>query len=172
MNKQRDRLTSWKASWSEECDENGDRIGSWCSAHKTDQYKAVCVVCTKEILVKTSGISCLKSHSLSSQHQSLMKAKKNVTPLTSVFVKTVPSATSTPANADKALMAEIRYALHIVEQNQSFLSAHHCVELFRTMFSDSQLPQLMSLKEGKLAYVITDGIYPYVNKLLSEELCN
>lgn len=70
----------------------------------------------------------------------------------------------------KTVKAEVIWCLHIVEQNYSFLSTNHAVDMFQAMFPDSTIPRSMKLKESKMSYLLTDGMHPHVMEILKEEL--
>jgi hypothetical protein len=68
--------------------------------------------------------------------------------------------------------AEIILALHTIEQNHSFTSVNHVVEMLGKIFPDSSIPSKMNMKESKLSYVIVDGIFSFIQNLLKGDLAD
>ena len=86
-------------------------------------------------------------------------------PLQTEIQNSCLSASYSQKAVDKAA---IKYILHVVNQNQSLNSTDEVRELFKEMFTDSQIAQNLQIGKTKTKYVIDYGIYPYVLSLLNE----
>lgn len=174
------RATVWHSTWREQKDELGDLISVWCDDPKlgVTGNHVLCKVCKKMINFGSHGIAALAKHSGTALHTQNMAAVRKTPSLHSFFRKAITDADQQVVTAGtsivgrKSLIAEIRWAMHIVEQNYSFMSNDHVVSTFEKMFSDSSIPSTMSMKRMKLTYLVTDALYPYVSLILKEELAN
>lgn len=156
--------TKWNEHWLSEVDNNEALISTWCK--KESDCEASCRLDNKKINFSNNGLKALKSHSSSLTHKNAAKVISSMKPISSY---TVPTEVSNSSNRtdEKANEAEIRWTLHVVENNYSFESNHHCVETFKKMHPDSKVAEAMQLKEDKIAYLIKDAIFPYLRQQLS-----
>ena len=73
---------------------------------------------------------------------------------------------------DIGCKAEIRWAIHMVENNYSFHSSNHCSTTFSSMFSDSLSASKVTLDEKKLPYLINYGVCFQVRQMILHELAD
>jgi hypothetical protein len=128
----------------------------------------MCKACNKLINFHNMGIQAFRSHARSSGHKSSIKCLRQQRSM-DTFVQV---STASTIDNDGVAVAEVLWALHVVEQHQSFESVQHLVDLFKRMFPDSKVPLSMTLGPRKLSYLLTDGVLPYVKEQLQEFVQN
>ena len=61
--------SKFRLDWLKRKDENGHLLGWWCSAHKSENSKAICTLCDKEIQIASAGVAALLQHAKKKVHQ-------------------------------------------------------------------------------------------------------
>jgi hypothetical protein len=129
------------------------------------------MLCNKSVNIQNRGVSGLGSHSAGDSHKKLVKAKENVGSIEKFLKSKEGCQNETPTNADIVRKAEIRWILHCVESQYSFLSNEHVVDVFSSMFPmSSSVTKYMSLGPNKISYMLRDGIHPYFKQLITKDL--
>jgi len=193
------RSTKFSADWLKTLDANGDCISEWCVGIPNDPYSARCRVCSRTISIANMGLRQLQSHSEGKKHQDVMEARKkqkvfmtltpavststmsdagddSSTPNTSTAVSTVtlakPKGTQwvPAAPQDKARKAEALLVLKMVSSNYSFASYDNIADVCRLAFEDSDIAQHITMNRKKAAYLVTDGLGPYFQKLFCNDI--
>jgi len=188
------RNTKFSTDWLKSLDANGDCISEWC----VDPYSARCRLCSRMISIANMGLRQLHSHSQGKKHQDVMEARKKQTffmtstPAASTCSSDVGDGTSTaipspvvntvalakpkgnqwvPATIqDKARKAEAMLVLKMVSSNYSFASFDNIADVCRLPFEDSDIAQHITMNRKKAAYIITDGLGPYFQKLFCSDI--
>ena len=65
---------------------------------------------------------------------------------------------------DRVLRAEIRWSLKVVSSGYSYKSCNDIVEIFKLIDPDSDVFKKMTLKENKVSYTVSHGLFPYFLK--------
>ena len=73
-------------------------------------------------------------------------------------------------NDDDRVRAEVMWAMHFVDSNQSFRSCEKISELFKSMFRDSETAAHFSCGEFKARYLVTHGLKPFFLQSLREKI--
>ena len=126
------------------------------------------------------GESALRSHAKGQKHTDLIGSQeKKVCGINEFFKKSTPAkcaqSSSTQvtrqspgqSNLDSkvsdndVLKAEIRWALHTIDNHHSFNSNAGISDVFKQCFPDSEIAQKFSMGERKTSYLTTFGIAPY-----------
>jgi hypothetical protein len=164
----------WKPEWMERDDGNGSLISSWCQPPTDPSSGQIfCRACSKQVMFASHGLNGITKHAATATHITKMRALTSTQTILPFFKSSSNDQRAGGKEQSlnrKATAAEAIWSLHMVEQNYSFLSSNHVVEMFCKMFPDSTVPMSMALKESKLTYLITDGIYPHVVDILKDEL--
>ena len=61
--------TKFNISWLKKKDSNGHLLEWWCKSHDSDEFKAVCKLCDKEIQVANNGCFALMQHAKQNMHK-------------------------------------------------------------------------------------------------------
>ena len=65
---------------------------------------------------------------------------------------------------DRVMKAEITWSLKVVMSGYSYKSCNDIVDILKLMDSDSDVFKKMSLKEDKVSYIISHGLFPHFLK--------
>ena len=185
------RDSYFNASWME-----NELYKGWLrEKNKTTAY---CRICSKDIPVGNKGEVSIKRHAglppyenQGTQHKKRLPVDRNNIQL---FTRKGEGSSSklssdqdvqithTHAEEKKQLSisalvekeyvadAEIRWCLNVVTSKLSQRSCDNVVDLFISMFPDSDIAKKMKLKKGKCGYVINYGIAPYIEQCLLDEV--
>jgi hypothetical protein len=151
------RNTTWNDLWLASKDENDVPVSMWCLKVANGDDKAHCKMCRKDFSIAQHGLSALKSHSRSDKHKRAMASRKHVVALPASFLpkEQTTSLDQQQKGSVEVAKAELKWTLHSLEQNHSFLSNDHSVDVFTSMFPDSSIPERMNLKRSKMTYLVT-----------------
>jgi hypothetical protein len=142
-------------------------------------------------VVASMGRSALKSHLTGKSHQNRVKEQGNS--MSNFFTSTTNPSEANPSEAPnvpststctekqsslhhlsslskKVADAEILWALNCVTSHFSGSSNVGMNDLFKKMFSDSEIVSLYSMSDSKYRYLTTFGISPHFAKLLLEDV--
>jgi len=159
------------------------RFSTWIAKDKT-KVKAKCNVCNCSFTLSNMGIGAVISHSAGKRHVNKINCVKK----TNDFFK-LPSQSSVandasslndvvaPANktvqsymiSTNTLNAEIYWALKVVMSHYSLRSCVGLNDLFKVMFSDSEIANSFALSRTKCTYLINFGLSPiFKSKLIKD----
>ena len=71
---------------------------------------------------------------------------------------------------DKARKAEALLVLKMASSNYSFASYDNIADVCRLAFEDSDIAQHITMNRKKAAYIITDGLGPYFQRLFCNDI--
>ena len=123
----------------------------------SDDLKAECVVCKKQIKIDLGGVSQLNHHASTAKHIKLHSSYKNQVTFvrnSDISVSLSKAKNIVLSEEDSAIKAEIICCLNGVNYNHSFASANLNGDLYRSMFPDSNIAKLYKESETKMKYVI------------------
>ena len=161
---------------------------AWIKKHPTDETKARCVVCAKDVNVAKHGIKDLERHAEGKKHNerlpkdtqsSIVNSFKSVNNESSSSSKSSESQaapamkqTTITACTNQAFVvqSEIMWCLDVILNNYSYNSSSNKSDLFSKMFPDSKVAQDFAVGKTKCSYVIKYGIAPYFLELLNQQL--
>ena len=164
------RFASFSSDWLKQTDLNGDTIESWLNHPEAGSSSVSCKVCNKKLEYVSEGVGALKKHANGIKHKAKMVALKKTPALLTVMPMQPAKPFERVLSQSDITMAELKWSLHVIEQNHSFLSQNHVVTVFQNIFPKDLIPKKMALKKSKLAYLVTDAIYPEVILQLREEI--
>ena len=174
----------------------------WLRSVKEDRHSAYCMICCRKLSLANMGKAALKSHMEGAVHKNrFSELSKKTCTVASFFPtqrpeksvqpsSTARSSTVTSQNTDtnaahsslgllhlstlskKVIDAEIIWALKCVDSHFSSHSNIGMNDLFKKMFSDSEIAQQYSMSQTKLSYVTTFGFGPYFSRKLLEDVNN
>lgn len=72
---------------------------------------------------------------------------------------------------DRVVKAEALFAMSVVSRSIPYSWADTATEMYKVMFSDSEVTKNFSCGRHKLSYVISDGLGPYFKAKVITELC-
>ena len=141
--------------------------------------KAYCQFCSKDFDISNMGVSGLVSHAAGQKHKNIAE-NRNSNKGTLFFKKVDPklSASKNEASNEKkttisnmvipasASRAEILWVLKVVTSHFFLRSCLELNELFRTIFSDSEIAKSFQLSKTKCSYYINYGLAPYFKEEL------
>ena len=172
----------FKLEWMKE-----KEFASWL-APDSDPGRAFCKACRKPFDISSMGASGIRSHMRGEKHRKNIELKHNVVsiadftrPKTSSSVgnsSNVGASTSIGSGAkvtvtrEEALVSEIWYCLHVVNNGYSFKSCEDAAFVMKTMFSDSEIVKQFSCGKTKCSYLSVYGIAPYFKACLLKSLSN
>lgn len=173
------KYVKWRPEWLKVMDENGDCIGLW--ARQQGEFKARCVWCNKDVAVR-NGLTNLQSHSTAEKHRAVARARRSSSSMMSNLVVSKKNEGS-PASAsvdsscsgntpDAPRVAEIRCVTRIVLKGHSFESESDLAEDLRAICSDSKIPPRMQLGSTKIAYLLTEALYPHLRETILTDVRN
>lgn len=155
-----------------------EKYSSWLSK-PGDRHQAYCKFCLKTLQMDKMGESALKSHIKGKKHLELAKARATSVCINDSFVKTKESSSSSIKNAQNpfaprndVLDAEIVWAIRTVTSHSSYKSNEKIEDIFRQMFSDSNIALNFTCGEKKTAYYSVFGVAPYLKDLLLRKVEN
>ena len=163
------RFTTFKATWLDEEDEDGNALRKWLKKDGEEGY-GFCFVCRKKINVKSGGFSRVKDHAKAADHKKNILALKGIPMLDAVVQK---SQKSVDKISDKVLRAEICWSLFTASHDLPFVLADDIGETLKKMFPDSQISQNLKIKRQKASYLTSFGVAKHINDdILNKQLCN
>lgn len=121
-------------------------------------------MCTKDVSCAHQGERDLTRHIGGKRHLSKLRAKSNVNPITTVFVKQ-------DSEADiLARKAEVKFTGFLAEHNLPLAAADHLGSLIRNSFPDSKIAQAYSCARTKTSCILNDAIAPDLLKSLVADM--
>ena len=143
--------------------------------------KARCKLCCKDFDISNMGVSALESHASGKKHTDIVEKRSSGTGNLFFHNTTVqpvqphPAPTSTqtiecmviPVSAS---YAEILWSLKVVMSHFSLRSCLELNELFKCMFSDSEIAKSFRLSKTKCSYYINHGLAPYFKEELVKSI--
>ena len=151
----------------------------WLQKHKSDEHKAFCSICVKELIVK-EGKTAVKKHGQSKIH--IENEEKNLNSSTSVNTQKVNSsiensfkiATEKSSKKEQikiqALKAEALLVNSVSNHCQSETLYDCFTNLFPVMFPDSEVAKQMSIHRTKGGYILEHGIAPHYREKIVEQM--
>ena len=166
------------------------RFSSWI-ARASSKNNAKCTVCCRDFGLSTMGVCALESHASGKKHCDKISNKSKID--NSFFFKrkqqsssNSTSATTTSASAGcsksksqslntiesyvlpaNAKTAEILWALKVVMTHASLRAYVDLNNLFKVLFSDSEIVKHFQLGKTKCGYLINYGISPFFKFLIN-----
>lgn len=164
-------LTKFQDTWLEK-ELDGVLLKEWCCMVPKDIHSAKCNLCVEQFEISSGGISQVRSHHKGKKHKIKFNARfKNKSFFSETNEQNINSKEENALSHDmQVAKAETLWALRVAESNMSFKSCTETVELFKEMFPDSVIASEMQLKEKKVAYVISHGIYKNFQELLKKDI--
>lgn len=168
----------WNDDWLKEEDENGDQVGLWARRRGGgDDLKAACTWCSADFCIR-SGITNFKSHALSAKHRNASVTRKSSSSMEAYLVVDKER----PNNKDDAdashghlkdivcaKTGEIRCIVRTILKNRSFESEEDIAGDLRAICPDSKVPPAMQLHRSKIAYMVTEALFPYMKEVVLED---
>lgn len=163
--------TKFQDTWLEK-ELDGVFLKEWCCVAENNIYFAKCNLCVEKFEISSGGFCQVKTHHRGKKHKLKFNARfKNKSHIAESIVQKVNCNDENALSQDmQVAKAETLWALRVAESNISFKSCTETVELFPEMFPDSIIASKMQLKEKKVAYVISHGIYKNFQELLKKDL--
>ena len=78
-----------------------------------------------------------------------------------LYLTQLKHGTGDDVSDNDVLKAEIRWAIHTIDNHHSFNSNAGISDVFKQCFPDSEIAQKFSMGERKTSYLTTFGIAPY-----------
>lgn len=153
------RCTDFREEWMEKEDGNGKLMKTWLRKGSVKGL-AFCFICSKTINVKSGGVSRLRGHSVTVEHQ----RNESSVASTNKIDAHVERKQRVPDKSEKVLDAEIRWCLFLSYHDLPFLLCDDAIDTFETMFDTCETAQNMQLKRQKAMYMTCFGISTYVNE--------
>ena len=135
-------------------------------SYEDDIYQARCLCCSKNLSIKSMGISALKSHESQSMHQKKFLLW-NTTPKINFIktssipapIKNVACTMDTSLVKEETLKAEIIWAFKVVGDHSSFNSCSDISDVFSMMFPDSDIVKKFTCGSNKKLTYFVDNVY-------------
>ena len=167
---------------------NDSRFLEWLK-RTYNEWEAYCVYCLKSFDISSMGVASLLSHASGKKHSEIQmqrsrntgtiffgnsstgevhetNKKGNLARKENKVQKTLNSVT-VPTGA---LLAEVLWTLKVISSYCSLRSFLGLTELFRAMFSNSEIAKSFKLSKTKCGYFINFGLAPYFTDLLVKEI--
>lgn len=133
----------YRKSW-----EQNPEFSAWLTSGKKGNMYFHCKVCGDEYL---GGISAVRKHSGSEKHKKKSQAVSNIPPVDKIFVHH-------NSLEFKKKEAEIRLAMFITEHNISLRTSDHLVQMFKSIFPESEVVKTMSCNRTKATALVSQVI--------------
>ena len=169
-------MVKWSDSWLEKVDANNVKLKLWVI--KKDIQYAKCSICSSDIKFDKQGFQAFIQHSKRAHHQNISSirsdtrnAQKQATllPTTPVNNKQKQHVISiAPTLQTQVTAAEGLWAFKVSEDDLSLRTCDDISTLFKRMFPDSNIANLITMSRSKILYVSQDGLGP----LLLPWLCD
>lgn len=172
--------TKFQASWLDQTDVDGHRIGDWCTSCKTSKHKAFCTLCIKDFSIDNSGLTQIQQHAKGEKHRKLSAAK--FSQAQRHFVLSTTSSEnkgkdqgppSIPiqdlSQQEKVARAEALWAMKTAASDYSFASSDGIPQLFQKMFP-RDVSNNFTMSRTKVSYMISDGLGPYLRQKLCQDI--
>jgi hypothetical protein len=189
------RDTKFNDDWlkSDVKDKNGDIVSEWCERVSNDVLSARCKVCCKVFSISNMGLGQIMSHSSGDKHKKSIKDRKgqmvfHIASSRAVGHNSETSEGSEQASAivnlskgtgnqwvpvgidDRTRKAEALLVLKLAESNYSFSSFDSIAAILKLAFEDSEVAKHVTMSKKKAAYLISDGLGPYFQKLFRNDI--
>ena len=161
-------MVKWSDSWLEKVDANNVRLKLW--AIKKDIQYAKCSLRSSDIKFDKKGFQAFIQHSKRAHHQNISSirfdtrnAQKQATllPTTPVNNKQKQQVRSiAPTLQTQVTAAEGLWAFKVSEDDLSLHTCEDISTLFKQMFPDSNIANLVTMSRSKMSYVLQDGLGP------------
>ena len=170
-------MVKWSDSWLEKVDANNVKLKLWV-IKKEIQY-AKCSFCSSDIKFGKQGFQAFIQHSKRAHHQNISSirfdtrnAQKQATllPTTPVNNKQKQQVISiTPTLQTQVTAAEGLWVFKVSEDDLSLRTCDDISTLFKRMFPDSNIANLITMSRSKISYILQDGLG---SSLLLSWLCD
>ena len=171
--------TKFQASWLDQTDVDGHRIGEWCTSCKTSKYKPFFTLCVKDFSVEISGLPQIQQHAKGEKHKQKTSAKFAQTQRhfvlsgTNVNKRRDQGPVNIPiqdmSQQEKVTTAEALWALKTTASDYSFASADGTPQLFQKMFPRDVSANL-TMSRTKMSYLISDGLGLFFRQKLCQDI--
>lgn len=175
-------VISFSEAWMAERDINGDIVREW--AEKEDFKSGKCIWCKKSFQFNSGGKHAFLRHAKGDNHKHLADGRKGR------LTGQPPAVVAADVNhnggeeeggvqprgereggyravgslSHRVMKAEITWSLNVVSSGYSYKSCNDIVDILKLMDSDSDVFKKMSLKEDKVSYIISHGLFPHFLK--------
>ncbi len=122
----------------------------WIDAVPGENTKANCLLCKKIFSVANGGITDVKKHSQTQQHERMIAKNRGQTH----FFGVSPVCDMGLSRHESVIKAEIYFAMKTCMSNYSFASNDGMAELCQGMFPDSDIAKGYGQAQAKLNYSI------------------
>jgi hypothetical protein len=181
------RDTRFNHVWLERTDTDGNSLSLWLKKGKK-KTTFQCLLCkTGDLECSNQGWSAIVQHMNRKGHIEKMKIVLNNSKLIAENSKSQTLSNddvievnpvrlsnvrkSIVLNPDEQIIkAETIWAMTVAYRGFSYNACDDMIEVFKSMFPDSQMAQQLNIHSRKLSYVMSHGIGPYFHQELVNEL--
>lgn len=169
------RSTKFSASVVNEVDCNGDAISKWCKPGVKDT-EAFCILCSVTISCAQHGTAAVKRHASQKKHLEAAAKRRDssgVLLAPKTVQATIDFSQGTPRATlqDQVCGAEAIFAMAVVSKDIPYAWGTTATDIYKKMFTDSDVAKNFNCARAKLSYVISDGLGPFFKSKLVAELC-
>jgi len=175
------RQTKFAEQWLDQVDANQHTLRWWCKAAPKDIYAAFCTLCYKTVPCDNMGLIQLLQHAKGKKHMEIANVRfsqrqQHLVVLPTSAASNIASEISSvgapsmfcvaKSHKDQVSMAEIRWCLHVVQNDLPFAASDNVGDLFKLMFPSDPVAKDFTCGATKTSYIITHGLAPYFRDLL------
>jgi len=181
------RNTAFKVSMLDGEDSNQDPIQNWAKPH--DNHSVRCLLCQEIVSIAQRGKDQLIRHSKTGTHikrrQNNLGDDRKLKRLVDTQRNIQTCFASGSAGADdgredwqkrslnnNVTYAETMWCANVSVNNLSFRLSDSMIAMFPRMFPDSKIAKEFQCASDKTAYVVSDGMGPYMHTLIENEIRN
>jgi len=172
------RRTKFAEQWLDQVDANQHTLRWWCKATPKDIYAAYCTLCYKMVLCDNIGLIQLLQHAIGKKHVEIANVRfsqwqQHLVVMPTSQASTASNVTSDASSVgasstfcvakshkDQVSMAEIRWCLHVAENDLPFAASENVKDLFKLMFPSDPVAKDFTCGATKTSYIITHGLAP------------
>ena len=170
-------MVKWLDSWLEKVDANNVKLK--LRVMKKDIQYAKCSLCSSDIKFDKQGFQAFIQHSKRVHHQNISSirfdtrnAQKQATLLpTTVNNKQTQQVRSiSPTLQTQVTAAQGLWAFKVSEDDLSLRTCDDISTLFKWMFPDSNIANLLTMSRSKISYVVQDRLGPLLLSWLRDNI--